>query len=118
LYDRRGKATADLVTLYDENPDAADRINLRHPSDHTKYRCVERNDLTAIEPMLVPVLTQGKLVYQLPDLDTIRTVRQSDVDRLDPGVRRIMYPHIYHVSLSQKLWDLKQKLILETVENH
>ena len=31
--------------------------------------------------------------------------------RLDPGVRRLVNPHIYHVSLSQRLWDLKQTLI-------
>jgi nicotinate phosphoribosyltransferase len=37
----------------------------------------------------------------------------ADIERLDPGVLRIMNPHIYHVSLSQKLWDLKQKLIAE-----
>jgi nicotinate phosphoribosyltransferase len=35
------------------------------------------------------------------------------VARLDPGVRRLVTPHIYHVSLSQKLWDLKQELIRE-----
>jgi nicotinate phosphoribosyltransferase len=33
------------------------------------------------------------------------------VRRLDPGVRRLMNPHIYHVSLTQELWDLKQDLI-------
>jgi nicotinate phosphoribosyltransferase len=35
------------------------------------------------------------------------------VEALDPGVRRLVNPHIYHVSLSQKLWDLKQALIDE-----
>lgn len=118
LYDRRGKATADLVTLHDENPDAMDRIVLHHPNDHTKYRVVDRGELVTTEPLLLPILDQGKLVYKLPGLDEIRAIRQSDVEHLDSGVRRIMYPHIYHVSVSQKLWDLKQKLILETVENH
>jgi nicotinate phosphoribosyltransferase len=26
-------------------------------------------------------------------------------------VRRLVNPHIYHVSLSQRLWDLKQALL-------
>ncbi|MFN3308864.1 MAG: hypothetical protein ACK44E_06595, partial [Anaerolineales bacterium] len=43
--------------------------------------------------------------------EEIRAKREKDVERLDPGVRRMMYPHIYHVSLSQKLWNLKQELI-------
>jgi nicotinate phosphoribosyltransferase len=33
------------------------------------------------------------------------------VERLDAGVRRIVNPHIYHVSLSQPLWELKQELL-------
>jgi len=66
---------------------------------------------------LVNILDKGKLVYDLPELNEMRSIRLSDVGRLDPGVRRIMYPHIYHVSLSQNLWDMKQKLISETVEN-
>ncbi len=95
-----------------------DRIVLHHPNDHTKYRVVDRGELVTTEPLLLPILDQGKLVYKLPGLDEIRAIRQSDVEHLDSGVRRIMYPHIYHVSVSQKLWDLKQKLILETVENY
>ena len=33
------------------------------------------------------------------------------MERLDPGVKRLMNPHIYHVSLSEKMWQRKQKLI-------
>lgn len=117
LYDARGKATADLITLYDENPTDWERIVLRHPSDHTKHRIIDHTEVTAIEPLLVNILDKGKLVYDLPELNEMRSIRLSDVGRLDPGVRRIMYPHIYHVSLSQNLWDMKQKLISETVEN-
>jgi nicotinate phosphoribosyltransferase len=41
----------------------------------------------------------------------MRRARISDVERLDPGVRRLINPHIYHVSLSEQLWELKQRLI-------
>jgi nicotinate phosphoribosyltransferase len=67
--------------------------------------------LSQVEPLLVEVLCDGRLVYDLPTIDQMRILRQADVERLDPGVRRIMYPHIYHVSLTQRLWDLKQQLI-------
>lgn len=111
LYDRRGKATADLLSLDDEDPQQMDRIVLRHPSDHTKYRTLAQADITEIEPLLVAILKEGNLVYHFPSIDEIRRRRQADVDRLDPGVRRLMNPHIYHVSLTQRLWDLKQDLI-------
>jgi len=52
-------------------------------------------------------------VIDLPDIEGMRAARRADVERLDPGVRRIMYPHIYHVSLTQSLWDMKQRLITE-----
>jgi nicotinate phosphoribosyltransferase len=48
----------------------------------------------------------------------MRAVRETDIDALDPGVRRLMNPHIYHVSLSQKLWDLKQSLKKKALENN
>ena len=42
-------------------------------------------------------------------------MREADVERLDPGVRRLMNPHIYHVSLTEKLWNYKQELIREVI---
>jgi len=50
-------------------------------------------------------------VYDLPDIEEIRDQRVADVERLDPGVRRLIYPHIYHVSLTEQLWNMKQALI-------
>ena len=118
LYDQRSKATADLIGLQDEQPLEgalpAGEIVLRHPTDHSKYRSLRPEDISLVEPLLVEVLREGKLVYNLPDIEEMRTQRRADVERLDPGVRRIMYPHIYHVSLSQRLWDLKQELIAST----
>ena len=43
----------------------------------------------------------------------MRVVRDTDLNCLDPGVKRLMNPHIYHVSLSEGLWALKQELIAE-----
>ena len=45
----------------------------------------------------------------------MRLKRIEDVEKLDAGVRRIMYPHIYHVSLTENLWELKQQLIKSTL---
>jgi len=111
LYDRRGKATADLLSLQDENPRSMERMVLRHATDQTKFRILEQRALSEIEPLLVQYLNEGQLVAELPDLEAMRARRIADVERLDAGVRRLMYPHIYHVSLTQQLWDLKQELI-------
>jgi nicotinate phosphoribosyltransferase len=111
LYDKRGKATADLIGLETEHTADSSTIILRHPIEQNKFRSMKREDISEIEPLLVEILRSGELVYDLPDLTSIRAQRAADIERLDPGVRRIMNPHIYHVSLSQSLWDLKQNLI-------
>jgi nicotinate phosphoribosyltransferase len=116
VYDSRGKATADLLSLDDEDPRQMEPITLRHPSNHARFRILARDSVAEIEPLLVEVLKEGKLVYDLPSIDALRQRRQADVNRLDPGVRRLMNPHVYHVSLTQRLWDLKQELIGSAME--
>ena len=111
VYDRRGNASADVLALHNEDLFAMDELILHHPTDHTKYRALRKDEISKIEPLQVDILKDGELVVDLPDLEHMRKIRQWDVDHLDPGVRRIMYPHIYHVSLTKRLWDLKQQLI-------
>jgi nicotinate phosphoribosyltransferase len=111
LYDARGKATADLIALEDEDPASEEVIRLRHPSDHTRQRAVSRTELTGIEPLLEPAMVHGRRLSHPVPIEQMRERRHADVERLDLGVRRIMNPHIYHVSLSQRLWDLKQELL-------
>jgi nicotinate phosphoribosyltransferase len=111
VYDRRGKATADLLSLDDEDPRQMDQIVLHHPTEHTKYRTLEQSEMSEIEPLLTDVLKDGKLVYDTPSIEEMRQRRHSDISQLDPGVRRLVNPHTYHVSLTKRLWDLKQGLI-------
>jgi nicotinate phosphoribosyltransferase len=114
LYDTRDKAVADLLTLRDEDPREMACIQLHHPVEHNVRRTWDQTELSHIEPLLVEILRDGQLVYEQPTLDEMRERRREDLERLDPGVKRILNPHIYHVSLSEKLWDLKQQLIEET----
>ncbi len=111
LYDQRGRATADVLGLEDEDLRTYASIFLHHPSEETTSRTLNRSDLTEIEPLLVPVLRQGQAVYEFPPLDAIREQRNADLERLDPGVRRLVNPHVYHVSLTGRLWEMKQDLI-------
>ncbi|MEZ4868475.1 MAG: nicotinate phosphoribosyltransferase [Caldilineaceae bacterium] len=119
LYDQRGKATADLLTLDGEaetDISTVPEFTLRHPSDHAKSRRLRAAEISKVEPLLTEILRAGRLVYELPTLDAIRQARIADVEALDPGIRRLVNPHIYHVSLTQSLWDLKQQLIAEAMQ--
>jgi nicotinate phosphoribosyltransferase len=111
LYDHRDRATADVIGLAEEEPAAMEPIELRHPLDHSQYRFLRQANLSAIEPLLVDVIRGGRIVYERPPIEELRARRRADVERLDPGVRRIVNPHIYHVSLTRRLWDLKLALV-------
>lgn len=114
LYDSRGYATADSISLQEEEVNVSENFELRHPLSHSKKRLISAGEISQGEDLLIDILKDGKLVYDLPDLATIREQRKQDLGRLDSGIRRLVNPHIYHVSLSQKLWELKNELIRET----
>ena len=53
---------------------------------------------------------EGVVVSNSPSIEKMRVLRDADIEMLDAGVRRLMNPHIYHVSLTEKLWNLKKKM--------
>ncbi|MEJ2290478.1 MAG: hypothetical protein P8Y05_02030 [Deinococcales bacterium] len=110
VYDERGMATADLVTLADEQPSAEEPLRLRHPVERTS-RTLQPDAIGGIESLLEVAWEDGRRASPPPDLATLRGRRHADEERLDPGVRRLINPHIYHVSLSDTLWRLKQDLL-------
>ena len=110
VYDKRGNATADVLSLAHE--DLRQRpLNLRHYAEPGKFRNLPAKAIDSVEPLLVQVHKQGQLCYDLPDIEAIRQQRKADMARLDLGVKRLVNPHIYHVSLTPALWEMKQQLI-------
>ena len=116
IYDSRGKATADLLCLSDEIIEPQEKIRLYHPLDAKISRLLSPENITKTELLLEDIMIDGKFVYSWPTIETMRTMRDHDLEQLDAGVKRIMNPHIYHVSLTKKLWDLKQHLINHPME--
>jgi nicotinate phosphoribosyltransferase len=109
IMDDRGKATADVVALADET--LSDRPLLLHhatTADVSRYLTAEH--ISEMEPLLIPV-GEMMLGSSHEQLEEARKRRQADLERLDPGVRRLVNPHLYHVSLSDRLYRLKQELV-------
>ncbi|MEE9298445.1 MAG: nicotinate phosphoribosyltransferase [Acidimicrobiia bacterium] len=117
LYDRRGLAAADVMTLESEDLDAQSELTLRHPIRHDLQRTIPRSEIEVIEPLLEPVWAEGRRLVEPEPIEVPRSRRRHDLDRLDPGVRRLMNPHVYHVSLTQQLWDLKQQTVARATES-
>jgi nicotinate phosphoribosyltransferase len=111
IYDKEPKATADLICLGNENLNDSEKIILRHPVRADLFRVIPTSAISKKEYLLECIIRNGELIYSFPDIEAIRKIREFDIDSLDLGVRRLLNPHIYHVSVSEKLFQLKTELI-------
>ena len=57
------------------------------------------------------IFENGEKIAELPTLPEIREYCKAQVETIWDEVKRFENPHIYYVDLSQKLWDLKQKML-------
>ena len=114
LYGEDGYAVADLLALGTDRPTEGETIVLHHPDRLETQRTLAAGDVKEIEPLLVDILDEGELVYETPSIEHMREAREADIDRLHPGVRRLINPHLYPVSLTGGLRRLKTDLIRST----
>lgn len=103
-----GKALADYLTIYDENPSKLEEITIFSPLEPWK-----KQTLTDIyfKPLLIPIFRKGEKVYDSPSLGDIRDFAIRQLDTLWDELKRLEYPHKYYVDLSQKLWDAQRRLL-------
>ncbi|MBR5521164.1 MAG: nicotinate phosphoribosyltransferase [Oscillospiraceae bacterium] len=105
-----GKALADYLTVYDEDPSELTEITIFSPLEPWKKQTL--TDVT-IKPLLVPVFEKGRKVYESPSLKEIRDYTMQQLDTLWDEVKRLEYPHKYYVDLSPKLWESQRALLEE-----
>lgn len=105
-----GKAMADLLCVYDEQLDNSQPLTLFDPNFIWKKKTFTDFQIKEIQ---VPIIIQGKTVYQRPNIEEIRSYCLNQIDLLWEEVTRFENPHNYYVDLSQKLWNIKQQLLEE-----
>ncbi|MDD7543272.1 MAG: hypothetical protein PUK05_03605 [Peptoniphilaceae bacterium] len=98
------------MTLRDETIDDTKPYEIFHPV-HTWKRMTLTNFFS--RPLQIPIYQNGKCVYSLPDLNSRRDYCQSEINSLWEEYKRFENPHVYKVDLSQKVWDLKDRLLHE-----
>lgn len=108
IYDRRGIATADLLAADDEEP--APPLELHHPNLLGAVRRLSKESVSSLEELAEPVVLTD-LPTPHDEVVAAQQRRLADLERLDSGVRRLVNPHVYHVSLTPALAKLKQELI-------
>lgn len=63
--------------------------------------------------MLVPVIKNGKSVYESPSVMEIRDICTREKDTLWEESKRLVNPHEVYVDLSDKLYHIKSDLLEE-----
>ncbi len=75
-----------------------------------EYEKKRYEGIASVEPLLQPIIRQGRLVFDLPSLPESRQRTRAQLERLHPTSRRLLNPHIYKVSISEKTLRIRQEL--------
>jgi nicotinate phosphoribosyltransferase len=111
IKDTGGAVIADVLALDDDSdtPKKGTRSSFWHPSADYRhfYHLIEAD----AEVLLKKRLTGGEPVSLPPSLDEIRAHMKADLECFDSTYKRLLNPHVYKVSITEKLRRLKLELI-------
>ena len=114
LYDKTtGKARGDVITVAGETIPEQDEYVIFDPNAVWKKTRVTNYTVRNLQ---VPIFKGGKCVYQSPSIEEIKAYCKEQVDTLWDETLRFENPQTYYVDLSQKLWDMKNRLLEEYAE--
>ena len=99
-----------VIALNGEKVDQFDPLILQHHAQPGVQRSLTRESISQVEPLLEEVFSGGKIL-STSSMEELRAHRQSDISKLDRGVRRMVSPHIYHVSVTPGLVEYRQEMV-------
>lgn len=109
LFDRdTGKAIGDVITLHDETIDDGRPYEIFDPDFVWKRKTV--TNFRAVE-IRQQIFRNGRCVMPERSIQQIQKDCKNQVNTLWDEVKRFENPHRYYVDLSQKLWDMKSRMI-------
>lgn len=111
LFDRSsGKALADIITLAGELIDDSQDYEIFDPVYTWKRKTLKNFKAVKLQ---VQLFDKGRCVAPQETIHEIRNRCREQVETLWEAILRFENPHSYFVDLSSKLWEEKQKLLLE-----
>ncbi|MCF7928208.1 MAG: nicotinate phosphoribosyltransferase [Spirochaetales bacterium] len=109
FFDADDTPLADLMTLEDEVPPKGGPVTFYHPM--YEYKKVTLFEYDRCTPLLHSKMEKGKRSYPHKTLRELQQEAITEVDHIDETYKRIINPHIYKVSLSEKLKELKFSMV-------
>ncbi len=111
FYNNDGSAAADLIALEEEELPSGRPYTFYHPMYfHNKFTL---NKYSKVKPMLSLKMEKGKKINKNNSIPELQKKVISNLKCFDTSYKRIINPHIYKVSLSEKLKSLKANLLDE-----
>ena len=111
IYDKKSnKIKADLLALQEETFSCEENLVLFNPTAPWQKINLEKNNYY-IKPMLINVISNGKKIYDSPDILKIKNYCQQELNTLWDEYKRIINPEVMPVDLSNKLFNIKQALL-------
>ncbi len=107
--DRDGAPVADLLTLEGEEIPVGPPVRFYHPA--LEYTFFTGTAFDKSVPLLSRKLRAGRLDYSPLPLAEIRNRTIEGLRSFDESYKRLLNPHVYKVSLSRSLKELKFNLI-------
>jgi nicotinate phosphoribosyltransferase len=109
IWDKSGAAVADVLGIdASDEPKIGERSCFWHPS--ADYRHFFHTIDGRVEALLKKRIECGNLCTKLPSLAEIQAHAASSLDCFDSSYKRLLNPHVYKVSITEKL--RRQKLDL------
>ena len=110
FYDKKTKrCLADLIALDDEPMPSGEQYIIFDEIAPWKTKVLK--DYT-VENLRVQLFEKGRRVYDSPPIDQIKEHCASQIHTLWDEMLRFENPQTYYVDISQKLWDIKNQLII------
>ncbi len=73
-------------------------------------RLDEEFEVPNSKPLLIPIMMDGKLIYDLPKIDEIRQYYLKNMETLPKGYKVLKENHLFRLKISQKLESLTESL--------
>ena len=113
FYDEKDNALADLITLDDETVAEGVNHTFFHPFSMGDFFVMRGDAYKYARPLLGKMMEGGRRISPKRTLSEIQDFAAQSLSHLHKSYRRQINPHIYKVSLSRRLRDLKMDLILK-----
>ena len=110
IYDKDGKAAADLIALKSEKIDVTKPLTIFHPIETWKKTTFEVGDYSVRE-LHECIFKRGEQVYKVPTLKEAIAFGAKSKGEFYEEYKRLTNPHVYKIDLSDGLYDLKKELI-------